>query len=183
MKAEIAQLVALLAQGKGAKFGSLTYTAKGTGETARHTLILGFNRETLYEKDIAILSDLLPTVEGLKQEAVAAILKSRQTSLAVGIGNNPDYTCAGLYVEPEGLNGIKVHIINGSLHVCGLQESKVVLTPGTYKKVNSAALTLAKREIEKLLPSTRFRQYRLDRVTLAKMNGETLELEGVAAME
>lgn len=173
----VADLIAAIKNGKGAKFASFTYVAKETGEKARHTLILGASTEVLYEKDVAVLEQMVPDLKGLSKEAAEAILASRKTSLKVGIGNNPDYTCAGVYVEPDGLAGVKVHIVNGSLHVCGLQEAKVVLVKGVYKTVNSKPLTLAKQEISKSLPSNRFRQFRLDRVLDAKLNGDVLEIK------
>ncbi len=174
----VADLVAAIAKHKGAKFSSFLYTAKESGEVARHTLILGASTEVLYEKDILALEKMLPDmVDGIDKIAVEAILESRKTSLKLGIGNNPAYTCADVYVEPMGLGGIKVHKDNGSLHVCGLVEDKKIITPGVFKVVKSAPLTLAKRAVMKLLPSNRFRQFKLERVTTAKLHGETLELE------
>lgn len=173
----VADLIAAIAKGKGAKFASFTYVAKETGEKARHTLILGASTEVLYEKDVAVLEQMVPDLTGLSLEAAEAILKSRRTSLKVGIGNNPDYTCAGVYVYPDGLAGVKVHVVDGSICIDGLQESKVVLVKGVYKTVNSKPLTLAKKEISKSLPSNRFRQFRLDRVLEAKMNGDVLEIK------
>jgi hypothetical protein len=170
-------LVSAIAKGKGAKFASFKYTAKESGEVARHTLILGADSEVLYEKDIQALNDLMPSLDGIDKEAAVAILKSRQKSLQVGIGNNPDYTCAGVYVNPEGCKGVRVHVVTGALYVSGLQEHKTVLVPGTFKEVNSKPLTIAKRGIEKLLPSGRFRLFKLSNVTAAKLNGEVLEIE------
>ena len=55
----IAQLIEIVAsiatQKKGARFASITYTAKGSGEVARHTLCLGVSVERAYLRDLAML--------------------------------------------------------------------------------------------------------------------------------
>jgi hypothetical protein len=182
---KVAELLEAIERGKGAKFASFTYRSKGTGELAKCLIILGASTETLYQKDVQILQTLIAEggLTGLKLEAAAAILKSRMESLTVGIGHNSMYTHSpengDTYVHPVGLTGIKVHKENGEVYVSGLVERKDVLEEGEYKKVNSRPLTLAKKEIEKLLPSTRFRQYILRNVASARLNGEVLEFEEV----
>lgn len=175
----VAALVGMIAKGKGAKFASITYTAKGTGETARHLMILGASVETLYTKDIAALEAMLAgdTLSPVEREAATELLASRQESLTKGIGNNSAYTCADTYVHVDGVAGVKVHKDTGVLYVTGLSQSKTVLVPGTYKAVKSAPKTIAKRNIEKGLASGRFRQMILKNVTRAALNGDVLEIE------
>lgn len=177
----VAEAVTLIASGKACKFISLTYKAKETGEIARHTLIVGASTEKLYEKDIAQLETALTTLAGIDKLAASEILASRKKSLEVGIGNNPAYTCRGVYAPLAGMSGIKVHMEKGTLYVSGLVESKKVLVAGTYKEVNSSEKTLAKRAIEKTLPSGRFRQFCLtfDNLLRVAANGETLEIATV----
>jgi hypothetical protein len=174
----VADLIAAIAKGKGAKFAAFTYEAQKSGEVARHTIILGASTEVLYQKDIVALKQLLEagTLTPLEVQAAQNILASRKTSLEVGIGNNPAYTCAGVYVHPDFAPGISVHIVNGAVYVRGLTEGKVIIKPGEYKPVNSAPLTIAKQKIEKGLPGGRFRLFRLPNVLQAKLNGETLDL-------
>lgn len=162
----------------GTKFVSFTYRAKGTNELAKLTLIVGFSTKKLYERDIAILEANIAAGaygNGLKLKAAMEILESRNASLALGIGNNPEYSCAGVYGEIDA--GVKVHVIDGSYHVMGLLENKVTIEAGVYKQVNSRPLTLAKKEVSEGLPSSRIRQYKLQNVLGARLNGNVLEID------
>lgn len=173
----VAELVGLIGGKKGAKFANFLYRVKKTGELSRYHLILGASTETLYQKDVVKLEAMLPTLKGIEFEAASAILNSRKESLTVGIGNNSKYTCADVYVDVDGVPGVKIHKETGYLYVTGLCESKTVVEEGEPQPpVKSKPLTIAKRKIEKELPSARFRQFILKRVTKATMNGETLEL-------
>lgn len=176
-----ASLVEAIERGKGAKFASFTYRAKGTGELAKVTLILGADTANAYEKDI---EQLQATVEMLKDandpvalKAAQELLVSLQTSLKVGIGNNPLYTHQETYVLPVGLPGIKVHKEEGTVYVMGMVQNKTVIEAGEYKVVKSSAKTIAKNEIRKSLRSGKIRQYILPNVVRASLNGEVLELE------
>jgi hypothetical protein len=173
-------LVQLAVSKKGAKFASFKYLTKETGELQKITVILGASTENLYEKDIEVLEFMLAdTMDPIARLAANELLNSRKESLAKGIGHNSAYTCTDVYTTVnQNTQGIKIHRENGQLHIVGLVEHKVVLEPATmpYKKVNSSAKTIAKNEIRRLLPSHRFRQYCLDNVQTATMNGETLEL-------
>jgi hypothetical protein len=178
--ANVAEVVGLLGKGKGSKFANIVYRVKRNNELAKYRIILGADTETLYEKDIAALKALLPTLESaLDIEACSAILASREESLILGIGNNTKYTCADTYVHAEGIKGVKVHKETGALYVSGLVEEKTVLEAGEPEKpVKSKPLTIAKRKIEKTLPSGRFRQLIIGNVRRCAANGEVLEIEG-----
>jgi hypothetical protein len=160
-----------------AKFASFTYRAKGTGELAKYRVILGESTKSLYEKDIIALKTMIPMLAGVNLEAATAILKSRETSLAKGIGNNPAYTCANVYEHVATIPNVKIHMETGALHVCGLVEAKETIEAGTFKDVKSSELTIAKRKVEKLLPSGRFRQFVLENVQTVTMDGDTLTIE------
>lgn len=174
VSALISSLASLTA--KGARFVSFVYTAKGTGETARHTLLLGADIRNLYVKDAATLDALIPTLAGIELEAAQAVHSSLCVSLEGGIGNNPAYTAADVYVTIQGLAGVKIHKVTGELHVMALAVSKDVIEAGTYKVVKSAPLTLAKKAIEKGLRKSAIRQFAVSGLTTATLNGETIEL-------
>ena len=159
----------------GARFASLTYTAKGTGEKARHTVALGVSVERAYKRDVAILEAMRPTLEGVKAQACDELLASLRESLTVGIGNNSAYTCADVYAPIA--RGIKVHKESGAVHVFGFGLQKSVIEKGEYKTVRSSEKTLAKNELRKRLKSGKFRQFVLSEVSEAKMNGKTLIFE------
>lgn len=175
--AHVATLIDLIQKGKGAKFASFKYRAKGTGELSKIVVILGAKTENLYKKDIEILTEMIPNLSGLAQEAAMKILKSRNESLLKGIGNNDAYTHKDTYVYPVGLEGIRVHKETGEVYVNGLVEHKEVIEPGEYKEVKSRPLTIEKKKIEKELPSGRYRMYVLRNIKRAALNGEVLEIE------
>ena len=168
---------------RGASFANFLYTNKVGGrvltpETAKHQLVLGASTEELYRKDVDILSVLVDKagLSPVYQTAARELLDSRIASLTLGVGNNPEYTQADTYIHFTGLRGVKMHKETGELYVAGLSISKTVLTPGTYKEVKSSEKTLAKNGISLTLPSGKYRQYKLERIQRAALNGNVLEL-------
>lgn len=177
----MSDLLKNLAGMKGAKFASFVYTAKPSGprlteEKARHVLILGASTEALYKRDLEALAEIAPTLTGLEADAAELIAESRRVSLALGIGNNPDYSAQDAYSQTN-IPGVKVHNVTGEIHVTGLAVRKDVITEAVYRKVNSKPETLARKAVEARLPSAKFRQFKLSGVSVAKLNGETIEME------
>jgi hypothetical protein len=181
----VGQLVGLISSGKGAKFASLTYTTKETGETAKYTLILGAKTEVLYQKDIVKLEAMLTEeLDTLTRQAALNILASRKESLEKGIGHNSAYVHspekADTYVQADGIPGIKIHKEMGVVYVMALSEDKVVLIEGTPRKpVKSKEITIAQDKIKRALPSGRIRQFTLKHVDRAALNGEVLVIESL----
>lgn len=176
----VAELVGLIGRGNGAKFANLTYRTEKTKELSRYSLILGASTEVLYTKDIEILEDMVTRLDGIKLEAAQAILASRRQSLEKGIGSNDAYTNADTYVHVDGIPGVRIHKETGILYVAALSQGKTVIEEGEPQKpVNSRPLTIAKKEIEKTLPSARFRLFKLtiQNIRRAALNGEVLEIE------
>ena len=178
MRALLDQLSAI----KNAKFASFTYRAKGTGELSRYLVILGANIEKVYQDDAEKLATIIPTLTGEDLDAANAILTSLQTSLDSGIGNNPAYTHgvdAGDTYATTDVPGIKVNKNDGALHLCNvLLHNKKVIEEGTPKKpVKSSSLTLAKKKIERSLRKSDIRQFALSGISVAKLNGETIEFD------
>lgn len=185
MKTNIQNLVAEVAKLNGNRFASLTYTAKATGETARHTIQLGFSYHNAVEKSLAELDNItfVSVSDGSKfsradfitaKAEVKASLQATLNAHAQG-EQNPDYTKADVYVPL--FNGLNVSRNDGGYKLFGLTVAKTVLVSGTYKAVNSKPLTLAKNAIRKALPVGAFREFAIDENTLsqAKINGETIE--------
>jgi hypothetical protein len=171
--------VAAFCAKKGAKFVGFTYRTKGTGELQKVVVIVGASTDNLYSKDIEILEQMVQDSTGVELIAAQELLASRLNSKANGIGHNDGYTCEDVYTVVNGnTQGVKMHKENGDLHIVGLQEHKTVLEPGVYKERQSSEKTIAKNKIRALLPSSRFRQYRLSNLLRATVNGETLEIEG-----
>ena len=114
------------------------------------------------------------------RKAADEILASLNASLS---GTQTKYTKKDIYedykVDGKTVQGIKVNKNDGSLKVFGLVTSKVQITPPVtpHKKYDSAPLTVEKNRITKMLAIGRFREFALDNLVTAKINGETLVLE------
>ena len=158
---------------EGCQFASLTYTSKESGETARHTVLLGFSYRKSVEKSILELEILRPTLTGIDAIAADELLTSFKKTLD---GTQDGYTKAETYADTS-IKGLKVNTVDNSLQLFGLTQSKVVLTPGAYKVVKSAEKTIAKKKLRKELPVGKFREYALDAGVIngARINGETIE--------
>jgi hypothetical protein len=166
---------------KGAQFASLTYRTKATDELARYTLLLGASVENAYAGDIQKVEDALPTLtEPLEIEAAREILLSLRQSLDKGIGNNDAYTLQGVYT-PTGIKGVYINTNDNILHIKNVfVQSKVVLQEGAPRKpVKSKPLTIAKDRLKKALGlrSNKLRQFVLDNITKAVVNGDTIIFE------
>ncbi len=181
----IGQILAQLANIQSAKFASFTYKAKGTGEVAKHTVLLNFSVEEAYKKDIELVNSIFEnTTDPLEKTAAGEILASLAVSLEEGAGNNPAYTHGEAargtgcetYIHVKDIPGLMIHAETGSLHVKAMAISKEVVEAGTYKKVNSSPKTIAKNKIRNQLRSGKIRQFVLDNLQGARINGETLEL-------
>ena len=180
MRQLLDQLSALT--GKGAKFASFKYRTKGTDELSLYLVTLGASLENAYQKDVETLEALIPSLTGVDLDAANAILTSLNVSLDGGIGNNPAYTHGAdngdTYAFTD-VPGIKLNKNNGELHLTNaLVQHKTVIETGTPKKpVKSSDLTLAKRKLERSLRKGKIRQFALSGISVAKLNGETIEFE------
>lgn len=157
-----------------AKFAKITYRAKESGELAVHFTNLQVNVSELYTHDLTALQAL--NLDGVDKEAADEIRVSRQNSLQKGVGNNDAYTCKDTYVHVDGMKGVKVHKDTGVLYITGQVEVKKVLEAGTYKVVNSKPKTIAKRKIEKGLPSAGFRTFILKNIKSVKVLEDVVEI-------
>ncbi len=161
-----------------ARFASFTYTAKGSGEIARHTVLLGASYRNAYQKDLAKLTRKVRSLSGIDKIACEEIITSLKTSLESWEKGekNPDYTCKETYHELG--NGLLIHKETGDLHIKAFTVSKVVLQPGEHKLVNSSEKTLAKKAIEKTLRKGKIRQFVLStNVSTVAIEGKTLLLD------
>lgn len=114
----------------------------------------------------------LPKLTGIDLEAANELLASFNATLS---GTQTAYTKEGQYITVA--NGVKLNTNDNTLELCGLEQSKVVITPGNYPKVNSKPKTIAKNAIRKTLPIGKYKTLCLDAGLFqsAKLNGETLE--------
>lgn len=165
--------IAALGGIQGCRFASLTYTAKESGEVARHTVLLGFSYRKALENSLLELEIQRPSLTGIDAIAADELLESFKKSLD---GTQDGYTKAHVYADTA-ISGLKVNTNDNSLQLFGLTHSKVVLVPGVYKVVKSAEKTIAKNKLRKELPVGKFREYALDAGSIhaARVNGEVIE--------
>lgn len=182
MKNIIAEITKEIAAIKGCQFASFTYLTKSSGKLARFTVALGFSYHKLVEKSVLELELLIKehrsTWDKITNEAADAVMASLKKTLdAHSRGEqNEDYTKKNQYI-PIG-NGLSVNTTDNTIQLFGVINSETILKEGTYKKVNSAELTIAKRKIEKMLPISKFREFALDasQIEKVRVNGETFEI-------
>lgn len=163
-----------------ARFASFVYTSVSTGEVARYTLQLGFDYRKCLEKSRLALEIDSPALTGIEAQAAAELMASIDASLA---GTQEGYTKADTYVDARDstgkvVPGLKKNVNDGSLQIFGLLHSKVQIAPPTIerKEVKSRPLTIAKNKLRKDLPIGKFREFALENLSVARINGDTLEL-------
>lgn len=172
----IAELISKLVKTteKGARFVGVTYTAKTSGEVARHVINVGIDYENCIRNSVIELESMIPTFTiDVQHEAATSLLDSFHNTLSnmqQGIAND-NYTKKDIYVSI--CPGLKVNINDGTFELQGLQVSKKIIMPGTYKTVNSRPLTIAKNEIRSMLSVGSFRTLACDLGAL-----ETIRLGG-----
>ena len=182
-------LLSEITANKSPRFASFEYCAKGTGEVARHTVRLGASVEAAYAKDIRTLEKELYSMQVALNDghawkgvslsvailACEEMIASLKESIEKGVGNNSAYTCADTYTTLA--KGVKAHKESGEIYVSGFSRQKKVITQGVYKSVKSSEKTLAKKKLQNLLLSGKFRQFALPATISAKLNGKELVFE------
>ena len=185
--AHVAPIIApiLASEGK-ARFASFTYRNQ-QGELSRYNLQLGFSYGAVLEKskvelEVLTQEDMLEIktknpdfTSSLIMQAREEIMASINKSLGAFENGevNPDYTKKDSYLSIA--PGFKININDFTIQIFGLLNSKVVLEAVEYPRVNSRALTLAKKEIEKRLTKSKFREFALENLVGARINGEVFE--------
>lgn len=166
-------LIFELSETKGCRLVYLTYRSKETGELAEYLIALGVSLEKAYRRDERILR-LIRTANPLEKQAKQELLDSWRDSIKLGIGNNPRYTCQGVYNHL--FPGCKYHAENKDVFIYGFLIRKKVLEPGVYKIVRSKPLTIVKNAFRKRMKTNRFRQFDISFVQRIAFNGKVLTL-------
>jgi hypothetical protein len=146
----------------GPRFVGITYRSKGTGELSRYVINVNTSYFNLTLKSIEMLKAIENGLTGDYRLACSSLLVSyAQSIIAIQTKTaHPDNTRAGTYtVEHDG--GL-IRTGDLSYELRGILMSKKVLEAGVHKVVQSKALTVAKQELEKNLPRSKFRSFALD---------------------
>jgi len=176
---DFAALVALLDGNKSCRFVSLLYRAKETGELARHTILLNVKRENCLKVDLANLTALRPSLEGIKAQACDELIASITETLTTG--QNSQYTKAGYYAA-EGNGNVQVSV-KDVCYIRGYAVKKDVVEKGVYKTVKSAPKTIAKKELRKGLKNTRVREFRItpENFLVARAEGKAIVIDATGS--
>lgn len=164
------------------EFVSLEYT-NSSGEKSKQVINVGVSYQSVLEKSLNQLAAV--DREALKQEATSKGIDPALIDTAI---NEIEGSISRSLSRPEQVEisdvsnyetlskGIKMHHTTKELYLSGLVRSKTIITPGTYKEVKSRPLTLAKKIIEKLLMSSKYRMFKLapSQVHQVSSEGKTL---------
>ena len=169
----------------GCKFISFLYVTKGTGETSRYTLNFGIDYKAACEAGKAALEAYEPK-DDLEAEAKAQMLQSLNETLINGVSSSYVHSAQNKANGEDTYEiisrGVRQHKETFELHLSGFVQQKEQVAPPTNPKkpVKSRPLTLAKRNIEKVLDfkRNRFGQFVLvpENIAGIKVCGELIEL-------
>lgn len=135
-----------------------------SGELADFNIVFHISYLNALKRSVAVLEALVPD-SPLQALAKHELLTSYHTSIEKGetIAVEDIDDAYQRFFDSDGkyIKGVKMHIETGNLHLYGFAHQKVVIEPGTYKKVNSKPLTIEKNKLSRLTPVSKFRQFRI----------------------
>lgn len=174
----IAHLASLAQSLNGPRFVGVTYRSKGTGELARHVLIIGASYANCLADSLTEIKAMLPSLQGLDLEAGQAIAANLALSIASHAQGqtNPNYTQAGKWVSI--CAGLRVDELTGQTQLTGLAHSKTVLEAGREETDTRKPLTRAKDSIRAKLKIGKFRTLSVEPAALesVRIGGSELEV-------
>lgn len=188
MKSNELRLLFELAQNKGCKFTNFTYRSTESGELASHTVLFGIDYKAAIQRDLKYLGKLRDIVgkkkygapgAALEFQAIEELISSLEKSLKNYDGTALSKEAAEKDTYESVFPGIKQHKDTGAYYLYGLALKKKVIEPGKNDKktVKSKDLTIAKDKIRARLRTNRYRQFRLNSINKAVVNGNALILE------
>lgn len=148
-----------------------------SNEVANFNLVFNISYENALKNAVKTISEYKP-IDELETQAKEELLASWNKTLnKTGSEKDEDPTYQFITDENgKAVKGIKIHKETGELYLYGLQVSKNVLKPGTYKEVKSKPLTIAKNKLTGLTQLSKFRMFKLnpDQVDMISVGNMTL---------
>jgi hypothetical protein len=134
-------------------------------EVANYSIVFHISYANALQKSIRILQEL-NTSSPLEQKACQELLHSYSASLEWArmseFPKDDDVYSGFLDENLNHIKGIKMHCETQTLHLYGLVVHKRVLMPGCYSESrNRRELTIAKDNLRKLCPVSKFRQFKI----------------------
>lgn len=149
--------------GNGATFLSVNEYTNSHGEIADYSIIFNVSYESVLKRSITQLETYLPE-DSIELQAKLELIKSYEASLKK-LSSSSEEEIQAHYTHFKGkdgyIKGVKLHTDSNTLHLYGTVVHKRVIQDGSYKKVNSSALTLAKKKISADLPVAKWRQFKI----------------------
>jgi hypothetical protein len=184
----VAEITKAVAGIQTCRRASITYLTKSAGELSRYSVNLGISYHNAVERSVTELEiqsrEHANDWTALQKLAAGEVMASLQKTLQAHARGeqNEDYTKRGQYIPIGG--GINLNTKDNTIQLFGLVEHREVLVAGTHKKVNSSAMTLAKKAIHKTLPVGKFREFAIDlgQVAQLKVNGDVIEIPEMASV-
>ncbi len=159
------QFIASLADLKNsATFLTLSQYTNEAKEVADYSIIFNISYKNALKRSINALTKIettSPLQELAKQQLIKSYLNSLEDVDNVGPGYDKVKNTYGEYIK-----GLKRHVESDILYLFGFINFKRVIVPGSYKTRVRQDLTIAKDELRKNLPVSRFRQFILSPNTL-----------------
>jgi len=158
-------------------FGMRNYTKKENGEVSNYLINLGMDYSKQKEKDIEVLRNLDLT-KGTWQSDLVTLEIARTALIESFINPDKNRSEGQINAFTNVCKGLKVHNENATLHIYGYLVKKTVITESTQSKkvVKSAALTIAKNELRKLLTTGKFVSFVVTVGNTIAVSGEQLEI-------
>ena len=142
----------------GVSFVSVKGYESTKNEISNQLINVGASYPNAVSKDIEYLENL--DVNTLETSLCKDLLNEARLALIKGL-KTPSKKRSDAQKNAYQIltKGIKVHNENRKLYIYGYLVSKDILKKGTFKKVNSRPLTIAKRFIQKNLKTSKFRLF------------------------
>lgn len=162
-------------------FLTLHKYASDSGELADYQIVFNISYKNALQRSIDTLEAMSLSTD-LERQARQELLDSFQASLnkddqELDEAAGPHQDVYRRFYDEEGqpIKGVRYHEPTETLHLYGLVFQKRSYMPGSYKKVNSRPLTIAKNKLRALTSVGKFRTFRLnagqvDSVSVGKLS-------------
>jgi glutaminase len=142
----------------GVSFVNIKGYESTKNEISNQLINVGASYPNAVSKDIEYLENL--DVNTLETSLCKDLLNEAKLALIKGLKTpNKNRSQAQKDAYKILTKGIKVHNENRKLYIYGYLVSKDVIQKGTYQKVNSRPLTIAKRFLKKNMRTAKFRHF------------------------
>lgn len=175
------QLVIETTVKNGVGFASILYTNK-EGEVASHLVNINASLSNAKAKDLTLLealtdAQLLELVDVDKKITLEVLIEAKNGLIQSIVKPSENRSQGQINAYTRINDCMKYHNETGELYIFALRVRKTVIKETVYPTVNSRPLTIAKRMIEKSfdLKAPKYKNYKIDSMYKAKLNGETFE--------